>query len=92
VLSACDSGLSDVRAGDELRGLMAALFTQGTRTVIAPVTPIPDEATLPVMVALHRALSGGTPPAAALAGAMAGSVDTPQARAAAAGFVCFGAG
>ncbi|MGI8876031.1 MAG: CHAT domain-containing protein [Egibacteraceae bacterium] len=92
VLSACDSGLSDVRAGDELRGLMAALFTQGTRTVIAPVTPVPDDATRPLMVALHRALSDGTPPAVALAGAQAHSGDDPQARAAAAGFVCFGAG
>ncbi|HUH08787.1 MAG TPA: CHAT domain-containing protein [Egibacteraceae bacterium] len=91
VLSACDSGLSDVHTGDELRGLVAALFMQGTRTVIAPVTPVPDEATRSLMVALHGGLASGKSPAAALAGAQANSVGTAQARAAAAGFVCFGA-
>jgi CHAT domain-containing protein len=34
VLSSCESGLSAVRAGDELMGFTAALFALGTRTVI----------------------------------------------------------
>jgi CHAT domain-containing protein len=91
VLSACDAGLTDVRAGDELRGLVAALFMLGTRTVIAPVTPVRDSGTRPLMVALHRALAAGDTPATALAKAQADPGDTADARGAAAGFVCFGA-
>ena len=38
VLSACDSGLSAVRPGDELMGLAAAMFMLGTRTLAASVS------------------------------------------------------
>ncbi|HLY82247.1 MAG TPA: CHAT domain-containing protein, partial [Acidimicrobiales bacterium] len=45
VLSACQSGLSAVRPGDELMGLAAVLFSLGTRTLVASVIPVPDAAT-----------------------------------------------
>ncbi|MEU7529688.1 CHAT domain-containing tetratricopeptide repeat protein [Saccharothrix sp. NPDC042600] len=92
VLSACDSGLSAVRPGDELMGFTAALLGLGTRTLIAPVVPVPAEVTTPLMVDLHRRLGEGQPPAVALAGARAAHVDAGDAEfAAGVGFLCFGA-
>ncbi|MFD0633520.1 CHAT domain-containing protein [Catenulispora yoronensis] len=84
VLSACESALSGVRPGDELMGLASAVFALGTRTLIASVTPVDDEDTRTLMLALHAALADGRPPAAALseASAMTGI----------GGFVCFGFG
>jgi CHAT domain-containing protein len=82
-----------VLAGDEVMGLTAALFALGTRTVVATVIPVPDEATRPMMLALHAGLRRGLPPAEALAHARAGAdADDSSALATAAGFVCFGAG
>jgi CHAT domain-containing protein len=92
VLSACDSGLSGVRPGDELMGLAGALFALGTRTLIASVIPVPDATTAELMLALHRHLQAGLPPAASLALAQQELAGRHGAAAAAAAFVCFGAG
>ena len=93
VLSACDSGVSAVRPGDELMGLTAAVLTLGARTLVASVVPVPDAATRPLMLSLHAGLRAGLTPATALARAQARSADAgPGAAAAAAAFVCFGAG
>lgn len=93
VLSACDSGLSAVRPGDELMGLASALFMMGTGALVASVGPVPDEATAPLMVDFHRRLRAGAEPSAALAGAGGPRQASPDpAWAAAASFVCFGAG
>ncbi|QFZ24736.1 CHAT domain-containing protein [Saccharothrix syringae] len=92
VLSACDSGLSAVRPGDELMGFTAALLGLGTRTLIAPVVPVPAEVTTPLMVDLHRHLGAGDPPAVALARAQEAHREAGDAAfAAAAGFLCYGA-
>jgi CHAT domain-containing protein len=40
VLSACESGLSDVRPGDELMGLAAALFSLNSRTLLTIFLPL----------------------------------------------------
>ncbi|MEU6430607.1 CHAT domain-containing protein [Microbispora sp. NPDC046973] len=93
VLAACDSGRSVVRTGDELMGLAVAFLARGTCQLVASVLPIPDAATTPVMVAFHERLAAGRPPAAALAEAQrAVRGDDPRTAAAAAGFVCIGAG
>ena len=63
VLSACDSGLSAVHAGDELMGLAGAVFSLGTSTLIASVVPVADDLTKALMVELHRELSAGATPA-----------------------------
>ncbi|MEU4805940.1 CHAT domain-containing protein [Actinosynnema sp. NPDC023587] len=92
VLSACDSGLSAVRPGDELMGFTAALLGLGTRTLVAPVVPVPAEVTTPLMVDLHRRLGLGQEPAVALAGAQRAHADGGDAEfAASVGFLCFGA-
>jgi tetratricopeptide (TPR) repeat protein len=83
VLSACDSGLSAVHAGDELMGLAGAVFSLGTSTLIASVVPVADDLTKALMVELHRELCAGATPAHALA--------TAQTRVQVDGFVCFGA-
>jgi tetratricopeptide (TPR) repeat protein len=92
VLSACDAGLSEIRAGDELMGLAAALFSLGARTLVSAVATIPDGETRPIALALHRQLRDGRPPAEALAGTAARPALTDAALATARSFVCFGAG
>ena len=92
VLSACESGLSDVRAGDELMGLTAALLSLGTATIVASVVAVPDEPTRTLMTAFHEQLAAGLRPAEALALAQTGGGDGGERFAARAGFVCFGAG
>lgn len=92
VLPACHSGASAVRPGDEVMGLVAVLLALGTRTVIAPVLPVADAATAPLMDALHAGLCRGESPAAAMAAArVAADPDDPGSVAAAAVFTCFGA-
>ncbi len=93
VLAACDGGRSVVHTGDELLGLAATFLACGSAQLVASVLPIPDAETAPLMVAVHRRLAAGQPCATALADAQqvvrgAG----PTALAAAAGFVCLGAG
>ena len=92
VLSACQSGVSAVRAGDELLGLVSALLALGTRTVLATTVPVSDAATAPVMLTLHDQLGRGADAAVALATTRA-TIDEHDdaAVAVAAGFVCFGA-
>ncbi|WP_165491944.1 CHAT domain-containing protein [Egibacter rhizosphaerae] len=91
VLSACDAGLSDVSAGDELRGLAAALLGLGTRSVIASVIPVGDVETAALMGDVHAELASGREPATALARAQSRTgADGSAPRAS--GFVCFGAG
>ena len=92
-LSACDTGRAHTVTGTEVLGFGAALLSAGTQTLVAPVVPVPDVATVPVMVAYHQALRDGLTPAAALATAQAG-IDRSDGvtAAAAAGFVCLGAG
>ncbi len=84
VLSSCDLGLTDVRPGDETLGMVTALLSAGSATVVASVGRVADEAAMTVMVGYHRAIAAGQTPAAALAGAVPPDLL--------AGFVCFGAG
>lgn len=93
LLPACQSGLAAVSAGDEVLGLAHALLALGSGAVVAAVVPVPDEATRPLMLAMHRELAAGAGVAAALATAQVEQdQDDPRSFAAAAGFVCFGAG
>jgi tetratricopeptide (TPR) repeat protein len=93
VLSACDSGYTDTRAGDELTGVTSALLSMGAKSVVASVGLVPDsEATSDLMVAFHRGLISGATPAEALATAQFQSLDTPDGYIAAASFLCIGGG
>jgi hypothetical protein len=91
VLSACDSGYTDTRAGDELTGVTSALLSMGAKSVVASVGLVPDsQATSDLMVSFHRGLISGATPAQALATAQSQSLDTPDGFIAAASFLCIG--
>jgi tetratricopeptide (TPR) repeat protein len=92
VLAACDTGRSHV-VGDEVLGLASALLSQGTAVLVAPVIPVSDADTMPLMRAYHAQLQAGRAPAEALAAAQERTRegDTPSF-VAAAGFICLGAG
>lgn len=94
VLSACDSGRAGTSDGNELRGLIAALLAPGTQAVIASVLPVGDDASPEFMIALHRHLMSGACVARALGQSQraAWCANNPTFVAAAAAFVCFGAG
>jgi tetratricopeptide (TPR) repeat protein len=92
VLSACDSGYTEARSGDELAGLTSALLSMGTRSVVASVGLVPDTPTTSeLMVDFHRGLIEGLEPAPALARAQSAMLDDPERFVAAASFVCVGA-
>ncbi|MFC3999117.1 CHAT domain-containing protein [Nocardiopsis sediminis] len=81
VLSSCWVGGSTPAPSGLPLGLGSALLALGGTAVVAGVLPVRDRETGPAMVAFHRAVAAGTPPAQAVADHLAG-----------AGFVCFGAG
>ncbi|OHV65025.1 hypothetical protein BCD48_36730 [Pseudofrankia sp. BMG5.36] len=91
VLASCDSGRSMVHTGDELLGLAATFIARGAAELVASVVPVPDGATAPLMIALHRGLAAGVPAPVALAEAQRELRDrSPAGLAAAAGFVTLG--
>jgi hypothetical protein len=59
VLSSCDSGVLAPVGADELLGLVSSLLPLGTAGIIAGVVPLRDEATVPVMIDLHRHVRQG---------------------------------
>ena len=90
VLPACNAAVASVTRGDEVLGMATALVGLGVRSVVAPVLPVPDEATTPFVLAVHDGLRAGAPPSAALAAAQA-AASTEAQRAVASAFVCIGA-
>ncbi|MGF1597221.1 MAG: CHAT domain-containing protein [Acidimicrobiales bacterium] len=67
ILSACDAARASVHRGDELLGTAASLLQVGVRTVVAPMTVVPDARAVPrLMVELHRRLVAGDRPDEAL--------------------------
>jgi tetratricopeptide (TPR) repeat protein len=92
VLSACDTGRPTAVAGGEVLGLAATMLGIGVRSVVAPLLPISDEATVPLMVRFHEGLRSGLPTAVALARATDEAVaGSDSAMAAGVSFVCVGA-
>ncbi|QGG95021.1 CHAT domain-containing protein [Actinomarinicola tropica] len=92
VLPACDAGASTVATGDELIGSAVGLLSMGVSQVVAPLTMVPDEATVDLVVDLHRAVAGGLDVPHALAAARTAALARggPQDVAAAHAFVVLG--
>nr|WP_255622321.1 CHAT domain-containing protein [Tessaracoccus sp. OS52] len=59
VLSACGSGRSRLRPGDEALGLTSSLLALGVRAVVAPLTDVPDDVACETMAGLHAGLAAG---------------------------------
>jgi CHAT domain-containing protein/Tfp pilus assembly protein PilF len=60
VLSACDTGVGEIQAGEGVFGLRRAVQVAGVQTLIMSLWPVDDEATRQWMQGLYRArLTGG---------------------------------
>ncbi len=59
VLSACDTGVGEVRAGDGVYGLRRALVLAGSEAQVMSLWPVSDFATRDLMTEYYRALQQG---------------------------------
>jgi tetratricopeptide (TPR) repeat protein/CHAT domain-containing protein len=66
VLSACETNVGQLSAGDEVVGLTRAFFFTGTPTVIASLWNVDDEATAKLMESFYSHLQAGLDKAEAL--------------------------
>jgi CHAT domain-containing protein/tetratricopeptide (TPR) repeat protein len=66
VLSACETGLGEMRAGDEITSLSRMLLQAGAETVVASLWTVSDRATSLLMKGFHQRLRAGGSAAEAL--------------------------
>ena len=66
VLSACDTGVGEVKTGEGVYGLRRALVLAGSETQVMSLWPVSDEVTRDLMVAYYRDLQQGAARGAAL--------------------------
>src|SRR5262249_30935400 len=59
VLSACDTGVGEVRSGEGVYGLRRALVLAGAETQVMSLWPVSDQGTRDLMVAYYKSLQTG---------------------------------
>lgn len=69
-LSACETGVTEVRAGDELLGLSRAVLGAGAASLVASLWPVHDESAAALMTAFYAGLKVGRGKAESLRAAM----------------------
>ncbi|OKI12159.1 hypothetical protein A6A07_19915 [Streptomyces sp. CB03911] len=77
VLSGCETGVNEQRAGDEPVGLPRALLLGGARSVLVSQWRVADSSSRDLLTAFHRKLAAGDAPALALHHAAAETFRTP---------------
>ena len=65
VLSACDTGTDEVRAGEDVFGLRRAFRVAGARTLVFSLWPVRDEAARLWVEGFYESLGAGSTPASA---------------------------
>jgi CHAT domain-containing protein len=66
VMSACETGLGRMSAGDEITGLSRTFLAAGARVVVSSLWKVSDESTATLMQEFYRAMRSGMPPADAM--------------------------
>ncbi|MEQ8845616.1 MAG: CHAT domain-containing protein [Phycisphaerales bacterium] len=69
VLSACDTGLGDIRTGEGVAGLRRAFLYAGGETLVTSLYKVPDEATQKLMDEFYTGLAAGKTKLESLRGA-----------------------
>lgn len=59
VLTACDAGTALVTGAEQLLGTASALLSIGVGSVVAPIAPVPDDASVVFATTLHAELAAG---------------------------------
>lgn len=65
-LSACETGVGDLHAGEGVFGLKRAFILAGARSLVLSLWAVPSRETTQLMIEFYRQLAAGTPKAAAL--------------------------
>jgi CHAT domain-containing protein len=66
VLSACETGLGEIKTGEGVFGLRRAFVLAGAKTLVMSLWKVPDEQTKELMVEFYKRILDGTPKAEAL--------------------------
>jgi len=66
VLSACDTGVGDVRVGEGVYGLRRALVLAGAESQVMSLWPVSDRSTRDLVIGYYRRITGGAGRAEAL--------------------------
>jgi CHAT domain-containing protein len=65
-LSACDTGVGEIKTGDGVHGLRRALVLAGSESQVMSLWPVSDKGTRDLMIGYYKALESGKGRSAAL--------------------------